>query len=374
MTLRPETQSMSRPKSIDSTLWIHRMRFADYAKIYVTAGRGGDGSVHFRREKYVPKGGPDGGDGGKGGSVVLKGNPQLNTILDLRYRKFIKAKPGKPGAGSRKSGKQGEDIVLDVPLGTLVKDTETSQQIGEIIYEDQTIVIAEGGDGGLGNWHFRSATHQAPQRAQEGRPGEERVVELELKLLADIGLVGFPNAGKSTLLSVVSDAKPKIASYPFTTIEPNLGVAQLSNYRSFVMADIPGIIEGAHEGKGLGLQFLRHIERNQCLLFVISSQTKITEEYQVLLNELSSYEPSLLTLPRVLAITKMDLLGDVPLDQPLPKDPQCDVVLCSSVTNQGIDKLKETLWTKLKELNPPDTESWREPPDDNAHPSKDMPH
>ena len=349
------------------------MRFADYAKIYVTAGRGGDGSIHFRREKYVPKGGPDGGDGGKGGSVVLKGNPQLNTLLDLRYRKFIKAKPGKPGAGARKSGKQGENIVLDVPLGTLVKDAETSQQMGEIIDENQTIVIAEGGDGGLGNWHFRSATHQAPQKAQEGRIGEERVVELELKLLADVGLVGFPNAGKSTLLSVMSDAKPKIASYPFTTIEPNLGVALLSDYRSFVIADIPGIIEGAHEGKGLGLQFLRHIERNQCLLFVISSESNIAEEYQVLLDELTSYEPSLLSLPRVLAISKMDLLGDESLEQPLPEDPQCEVVPCSSVTNQGLDELKEALWGRLKELTTSHDESWRQRPEDDANPSVDLP-
>jgi len=373
MQLVVETQSTRPQISIDSTPWIHLMRFADYAKIYVTAGRGGDGSIHFRREKYVPKGGPDGGDGGKGGSIVLKGNPQLNTLLDLRYRKFIKAKPGKHGAGARKSGKQGENIVLEVPLGTLVKDAESSQQIGEIIHENQTVVIAEGGDGGLGNWHFRSATHQAPQKAQEGRPGEERVVELELKLLADVGLVGFPNAGKSTLLSVLSDAKPKIASYPFTTIEPNLGVALLSDYRSFVIADIPGIIEGAHEGKGLGLQFLRHIERNQCLLFVISSESNIAEEYQVLLDELTSYEPSLLSLPRVLAITKMDLLGDESLDQPLPEDPQCEVVLCSSVTNQGLDELKEALWGRLKELAPSDDEPWRERPEDDADPSTDMP-
>lgn len=373
MQLLVDTQSTRLRESIDSTPWIHNMRFADYAKIYVTAGRGGDGSIHFRREKYVPKGGPDGGDGGKGGSVVLKGNPQLNTLLDLRYRKFIKAKPGKPGAGARKSGKQGENIVLDVPLGTLVKDAETSQQMGEIIDENQTIVIAEGGDGGLGNWHFRSATHQAPQKAQEGRIGEERVVELELKLLADVGLVGFPNAGKSTLLSVMSDAKPKIASYPFTTIEPNLGVALLSDYRSFVIADIPGIIEGAHEGKGLGLQFLRHIERNQCLLFVISSESNIAEEYQVLLDELTSYEPSLLSLPRVLAISKMDLLGDESLEQPLPEDPQCEVVPCSSVTNQGLDELKEALWGRLKELTTSHDESWRQRPEDDANPSVDLP-
>lgn len=350
--------STNQQSSIDRTQWIELMRFADYAKIYVTAGRGGDGSIHFRREKYVPKGGPDGGDGGNGGSIVLRGNPQLNTLLDLRYRKFIKAKPGKPGAGARKSGKQGENIILDVPLGTIVKDAETSEQLGEIVTDDQKVVIAEGGQGGLGNWHFRSATHQAPQKAQEGRPGEERTIELELKLLADVGLVGFPNAGKSTLLSVLSDAKPKIASYPFTTIEPNLGVALLSDYRSFVIADIPGIIEGAHEGKGLGLQFLRHIERNQCLLFVISSESKVVEEYNVLLDELKSYEPSLLSLPRVLAVSKTDLLGDEPLDQPLPKDPQCEVVLCSSVTNHGLDELKEVLWTRLKELTPPKTDGF----------------
>lgn len=245
------------------------MRFADYAKIYVTAGKGGDGSAHFRREKYIPKGGPDGGDGGKGGSIILKGNPQLNTILDLRYKKFIKAKAGEHGAGNKKTGASGEDIILAVPLGTVAYDAESRERLGEITEEDQELVIAEGGKGGLGNWHFRSSTNQTPQFAQEGKPGEERVVELELKLIADVGLVGFPNAGKSTLLSALSEAKPKIGDYPFTTLEPNLGVVKFSDYRSFVMADIPGIIEEAHQGKGLGIQFCDTLsETTSCYLWL----------------------------------------------------------------------------------------------------------
>ena len=246
------------------------MRFADYAKIYVTAGPGGDGMVHFRREKYVPKGGPDGGDGGKGGDIVLVGNVQLNTLLDLRYRKFIKARKGENGGTSRKTGRDGESEFLDVPLGTVVYDADTKEKLGEITEDGQQLVAARGGKGGLGNWHFKSAVNQTPQHAQEGKPGEERTIELELKLIADVGLVGFPNAGKSTLLSVISEARPKIADYPFTTLQPNLGVVTYPDYRSFVMADIPGIIEDAHEGKGLGLQFLRHIERNNILLFIVA--------------------------------------------------------------------------------------------------------
>src|SRR6056297_19815 len=267
------------------------MRFADYAKIYVTAGRGGDGSLHFRREKYVPKGGPDGGDGGKGGDVVLVGNEQLNTILDLRYRKYIKAAAGENGAKQRSSGAAGEDEILEVPLGTVVFDAETKERLGEITEHEEKLVIAKGGKGGLGNWHFKSSTNQTPQYAQEGKPGEERVVELELKLIANVGLVGFPNAGKSTLLSALSHAKPKIADYPFTTLEPNLGVVKFSDYRSFVMADIPGIIEDAHEGKGLGIQFLRHIERNNVLLYVVSALADVQAEYEILRNEVKIYKP-----------------------------------------------------------------------------------
>ncbi|MDX1590932.1 MAG: GTPase ObgE, partial [Balneolaceae bacterium] len=250
------------------------MRFADYAKIYVTAGKGGNGMAHFRREKYVPKGGPDGGDGGKGGDVILVGNKQLNTLLDLRYRKYVKADSGGHGQTSRKTGKDGEDERLEVPLGTVAYDADSRERIGEITEDGQELVVAKGGEGGLGNWHFKSATNQTPQHAQEGRDGEERAIELELKLIADVGLVGFPNAGKSTLLSALSEAKPKIAEYPFTTLEPNLGVVTFSDYRSFVMADIPGIIEDAHQGKGLGLQFLRHIERNNVLLFMVGCDTE----------------------------------------------------------------------------------------------------
>jgi GTP-binding protein len=234
------------------------MRFADYAKIYVTAGSGGAGSVHFRREKYVPKGGPDGGDGGDGGDVILRGDEQLNTLLDLRYRKYVKASHGERGGPSKKKGKDGEDEILEVPLGSVIYDADTKERIGEITKHEEEIVIAKGGKGGLGNWHFRSSTNQTPRHAQDGEDGEERTIEIELKLLADVGLVGFPNAGKSTLLSAMSGAKPKIASYPFTTLEPNLGVITLPDYRTFVMADIPGIIEEAHEGRGLGIQFLRH--------------------------------------------------------------------------------------------------------------------
>jgi len=281
------------------------MRFADYAKIYVTAGNGGEGMSHFRREKYVPKGGPDGGDGGSGGDVVLKGNSQLNTLLDLRYRKYVKADHGERGHTSRKTGKDGEDEILEVPLGTVVYDADSRERLGEITEHDEKIVIAKGGKGGLGNWHFKSATNQTPQHAQTGESGEERAVELELKLIADVGLVGFPNAGKSTLLSALSEAKPKIGAYPFTTLEPNLGVVTFSDYRSFVMADIPGIIEDAHEGKGLGLQFLRHIERNNVLLFMVGCDTDIKQEYNALLHELEEYRPDLLDKPRILAIARI---------------------------------------------------------------------
>jgi GTP-binding protein len=324
------------------------MRFADYAKIYVTAGKGGDGSAHMRREKYVPKGGPDGGDGGRGGSIILKGNAQLNTILDLRYKKYIKAKPGANGGSSRSTGKDGESIILQVPLGTVAFDADTRERMGEITEDEEEIVIAKGGRGGLGNWHFKSSVNQTPQYAEEGEIGEERVVELELKLIADVGLVGFPNAGKSTLLSALSHAKPKIADYPFTTLEPNLGVVKFSDYRSFVMADIPGIIEEAHQGKGLGIQFLRHIERNSILLFMVSSQTDIEYEYNALVNELKAYRKDLLDKPRVLAITKMDLKQGFKLDKKLHFDDEIPVIPISSATGHGVDELREALWEKLQ--------------------------
>ncbi len=324
------------------------MRFADYAKIYVTAGSGGAGSVHFRREKYVPKGGPDGGDGGDGGDVILRGDEQLNTLLDLRYRKYVKASHGQNGGPSKRKGKDGEDEILEVPLGSVVYDADTKERLGEITEHEEEIVIAKGGKGGLGNWHFRSSTNQTPRHAQDGEDGEERTVEIELKLLADVGLVGFPNAGKSTLLSAMSGAKPKIASYPFTTLEPNLGVITLPDYRTFVMADIPGIIEEAHEGRGLGIQFLRHIERNNLLLFMVSSQQDVEYEYNALLKELKSYRKDLLDKPRILAITKMDLQDDYKLEQDVDID--IPVVEISAATGYNMDKLKEAIWEQLQNV------------------------
>lgn len=326
------------------------MRFADYAKIYATAGHGGSGMSHFRREKYEPKGGPDGGDGGKGGDVILRGNAQLNTLLDLRYRKYVKAEHGQNGHTSRKAGKAGKDEILEVPMGTVAYDADSKERLGEITEDGEELVIATGGKGGLGNWHFRSATNQTPQHAQEGEEGEERTIELELKLIADVGLVGFPNAGKSTLLSALSAAKPKIADYPFTTLQPNLGVVTSSDYRSFVMADIPGIIEDAHEGKGLGIQFLRHIERNNLLLFVVAVNSDIKQEYNALLNELKAYRSDLLDKPRLLAISKMDLKENFELDEEPELDDDIDMILISSATGHNMDNLKEKIWEKLQTI------------------------
>lgn len=322
------------------------MRFADYAKIYVTAGSGGAGSVHFRREKYVPRGGPDGGDGGDGGDVILRGNEQLNTLLDLRYRKFVKAEHGEDGRESRKKGKDGKDEILEVPLGCVAFDADSRERVGEITEHEQEIVIARGGKGGKGNWHFRSSTNQTPKQAQDGLPGEERTIEIELKLLADIGLVGFPNAGKSTLLSAMSGAKPKIDSYPFTTLEPNLGVITLADYRTFVMADIPGIIEEAHEGRGLGIQFLRHIERNKVLLFMVSCMQDVEYEYRALLNELREYRSDLLDKPRVLAITKMDLKENYELEETYEFD--VPTIEISAATGYHMEELKEMIWEQLQ--------------------------
>lgn len=322
------------------------MRFADYAKIYLKAGKGGAGSNHFRREKYVPKGGPDGGDGGRGGHIILRANPNMGTLLDLRYKKNIQAPAGGRGGSSQKSGKSGEDVVLDVPPGTVVFEAETRRLIGEVLEEGRELIIARGGKGGLGNVHFKSSTNQRPKYSQPGEEGEELIAEIELKLIADIGLVGFPNAGKSTLLSTLSAATPKIADYPFTTLEPNLGVVQLPGYRSFVIADIPGIIEEAHQGKGLGLRFLRHIERNSALLFVVAANAEegIAQQYEILLNELKSYRADLLEKPRVLAISKMDLLPDYELEEKPDVGPDVPVIPISSATQYQLETLGETLW------------------------------
>lgn len=298
----------------------------------------------------MPKGGPDGGDGGKGGDVVLVGNSQLSTLLDLRYRKFIKAENGQRGEGSKRKGKDGEKETLEVPLGTVAFDADTKERLGEITEHEEELIIAKGGKGGLGNWHFRSSTNRTPQYSQPGEEGEERVLELELKLIADVGLVGFPNAGKSTVLSAMSAARPKIADYPFTTLEPNLGVVTLNEYRSFVMADIPGIIEDAHEGKGLGLQFLRHIERNKVLLFVVSCESDIEQECNALLHELREYRTDLLDKPRILAITKMDLKENFEIDQEINIDKHVPIIHISSATGHNIDLLKETIWNTLQEI------------------------
>lgn len=325
--------------------------FVDYVKIYFTSGKGGAGAVSWRREKFVPFGGPDGGDGGNGGSIYLRGNKQMWTLLDLKYRKFIKAEAGEPGKGARRNGKTGKDIILDVPLGVVVKDAETLQEIGEITDDEQKLLVLPGGKGGLGNWHFRSSVNQTPEYAQPGEPARELAVIIELKLLADVGLVGFPNAGKSTLLSVLTTARPQIADYPFTTLVPNLGIVKYKDFNSFVMADIPGIISGASEGRGLGTQFLRHIERNSILLFLIAVDCEdIAEEYRILDYELNQYDSELSLKPRVIAVTKCDLLPGLERTEDevrtaLPKD--VPVLLISSITGQGLEELRETLWQIL---------------------------
>lgn len=324
------------------------MRFADYAKIYCTAGSGGPGMAHFRREKFVPKGGPDGGDGGRGADIVLIGNAQLNTLLDLRYKKYVKAPHGERGGTSRSAGKSGEDVLLEVPLGTVAYEAESRRLLGEVTEDGEKIVIAKGGKGGLGNYHFKNAVNQTPNYAQPGEEGEEITVELELKLIADVGLVGFPNAGKSTLLSSVSAAKPKIADYPFTTLEPNLGVVETTDFRSFVIADIPGIIEEASQGKGLGIQFLRHIERNNVLLYVVSALADVQAEYDILRNELKSYKPELLLKPSILVVSKMDVIPDYDLDQDLDVD--IPVIEISSATGYHMDELKELIWDTIQEV------------------------
>jgi GTPase len=322
--------------------------FVDYVKIHCTSGNGGGGSTHFRREKYIPKGGPDGGDGGRGGHIILRGNKQLWTLLHLKYHKHIKAGHGAHGSGGLKTGAQGEDVYVEVPLGTLAKDAETGETLFEITEHGEERILIRGGRGGLGNNNFKSATNQTPRFAQPGEPGGEGWMILEMKILADVGLVGFPNAGKSTLLSVVSAAKPEIGDYPFTTLRPNLGIVSYRDYRSFVMADIPGIIEGAHAGKGLGLRFLRHIERNSLLLFMVPADSDdIKKEYNVLLKELKLYNPELLHKERILAITKSDML-DAELIKAMKKElPRIPHVFISSVAQTGLMELKDLIWKKL---------------------------
>lgn len=323
--------------------------FIDYVRIFCKSGDGGNGSMHLHRAKYVPKGGPDGGDGGRGGHIILRGNKQMWTLIHLKYKKHIKAEDGGAGSGQLKHGKQGQDIVLQVPLGTVARDGETGEVLFEILEDGQEKILCKGGRGGLGNNFFKSATNQTPRFAQPGEPGVEGWFVLELKVLADVGLVGFPNAGKSTLLSVVSAAKPKIADYAFTTLEPQLGIVSYYEDKSFVMADIPGIIEGAHEGKGLGLRFLRHIERNAMLLFMIPADSKdIAGEYRILQRELKLYNPELLDKQRVVAITKCDMLDDElrkEICRHLPR--KVPSVLISSLTGEGITELKDILWNTL---------------------------
>ncbi len=352
--------------------------FVDYVKIFCRSGKGGRGSAHLRHDKYIPNGGPDGGDGGKGGSVILKGNRNYWTLLHLRYERHAFAENGGNGGSNKCFGKDGNDVIIEVPCGTVAYDAETGEYLCDITDDGQEVVLLKGGRGGLGNWHFRTATRQAPRFAQPGEPAQELMVVLELKLLADVGLVGFPNAGKSTLLSAISAAKPKIANYPFTTLEPNLGIVSYREGKSFVMADIPGIIEGASEGKGLGLRFLRHIERNSLLLFMVPGDTDdILHEYNVLVDELRRFNPELLDKPRVLAITKCDLLDEELIEMlreeleapsnlpPLGEAFSADcsgaatspsrgrqegafpIVFISAVTGFGLDELKDVLWQEM---------------------------
>ena len=325
--------------------------FVDYVKIYCRSGAGGAGSMHFRHEKFVEKGGPDGGNGGRGGHIILHGTTNVWTLLHLKYNRHIFAENGTNGSGALCTGANGKDITLDVPLGTIARDEYTGEVLCEVTENDQEIILLKGGRGGLGNAEFKTATNQAPKFSQPGEPGIEKTVILELKVLADVGLVGFPNAGKSTLLSVVSAAKPEIADYPFTTLVPNLGIVAYHDYKSFVMADIPGIIEGASQGKGLGLRFLRHIERNSILLFMVPADTKdIRNEYEVLLNELTQYNPELLDKKRILAVTKCDLIDDElqeMLSKELPEN--IETVFISSVAHKNIDKLKDLIWKALNE-------------------------
>ncbi len=333
--------------------------FVDYVKIFARSGHGGAGSAHFRREKFVAFGGPDGGDGGKGGSIILQGDRQYWTLIHLKYQRHQFAEDGECGSGARASGKNAKDIIIPVPLGTvakrLVENEETGETeivpVGEVTEHGEQLVLLQGGRGGLGNWHFKSATNQTPRYAQPGEEGDEGAFILELKVLADVGLVGFPNAGKSTLLSVVSAAKPKIANYAFTTLEPNLGIVEVRDGKSFVMADIPGIIEGAHEGKGLGTRFLRHIERNSVLLFMVPAESdNIKNDYEILLGELTQYNPELLDKQRLLAVTKCDMLDEELIEEMKADLPEgIPSVFISSVAGLNVQRLKDMLWSALQE-------------------------
>ncbi|MGA0403378.1 MAG: GTPase ObgE [Flavobacteriaceae bacterium] len=329
--------------------------FVDYVKVHIVSGNGGKGSTHLHREKFVAKGGPDGGDGGRGGHVIIRANSNLWTLVGFKHKQHFKAGHGEHGSKNRSTGADGEDVYVDVPLGTVVKDAETDEVLAEITEESQEYMAAEGGMGGRGNWHFKTSTNQTPRYAQPGISGVELKLILELKVLADVGLVGFPNAGKSTLLSVVTSAKPKIADYEFTTLKPNLGIVEYRDYRSFVMADIPGIIEGAAEGRGLGHYFLRHIERNSTLLFLISADSdSVAEQYHILLSELERYNPELLDKNRVIAISKADLLDQElkrelteELKETLPKE--IPFILISAIAQQRIQELKDLLWNQLQD-------------------------
>ena len=325
--------------------------FIDYVKLHVSSGNGGSGSSHLHREKYVAKGGPDGGDGGRGGHVILRGNKNLWTLFEFSFRRHIRAEHGGNGGKQRSSGADGQEEIVDVPIGTVIRDTETEEIIDEVTEDGQEIIIAEGGMGGRGNWHFKTSTNQTPRYSQPGIDGQELDITLELKVLADVGLVGFPNSGKSTLLSVITSAKPKIADYEFTTLKPNLGIVKYRDFKSFVVADIPGIIEGAAEGKGLGYRFLRHIERNSTLLFLVPADAEnVAKEYEILLDELRRYNPEMLDKDRLVAVSKTDMLDDelkaelkAELDENLP----VPYLFISSVAQQGLTELKDKLWEML---------------------------
>ncbi len=329
--------------------------FIDYAEIEIKAGKGGDGVVTFRREKYVPKGGPSGGNGGKGGDIIFEAHHNLNTLLDFRYRKHYKADSGDMGASARKEGKSGKDIIIKVPVGTVIKDSETKKILFDLDEEGKNVVAAKGGKGGKGNSNFATPTNQAPRYAEDGKPGEEKKVTLELKLIADVGLVGFPNAGKSTFISAISAARPKIADYPFTTLEPNLGIVKYKDYQSFTVADIPGIIEGAHEGKGLGLKFLRHIERTKILLFLIDITSEdYKKDFEVLFNELKSHSAKLASKQKLVALTKADLVDEDELKKISKKKIKLTgvpVQIISSVTKEGVNGLLDLIWKEVAKLN-----------------------